>query len=108
MLGVYYEICFVEAMIVDHNYFIVFASACCCQLILDSRASFNLVVFHEFNHEPIRSYEERARWNDTSISSGEHAREYGCRDIDGSQPDFWRDMAEVPDLGKPADVTGYH
>jgi NAD(P)-dependent dehydrogenase (short-subunit alcohol dehydrogenase family) len=48
-----------------------------------------------------------ARWNGKSLSSGQLAKEYGFRDLDGSQPDCWRYMTEVQDAGKPADVTGY-
>jgi NAD(P)-dependent dehydrogenase (short-subunit alcohol dehydrogenase family) len=50
---------------------------------------------------------DRARWNGRSVSSGELAQVYGFTDIDGSQPDAWRYLVEVQDLGKPADVTGY-
>jgi NAD(P)-dependent dehydrogenase (short-subunit alcohol dehydrogenase family) len=48
-----------------------------------------------------------SRWNGQSLSSGQLARIYGFRDLDGSQPDAWRYMVEVQDAGKPADVTGY-
>jgi NAD(P)-dependent dehydrogenase (short-subunit alcohol dehydrogenase family) len=48
-----------------------------------------------------------ARWNGTSLSSGQLAKEYGFTDVDGSQPDAWRYMVEVQDPGKPADTTGY-
>ena len=48
-----------------------------------------------------------ARWNGTSLSSGQLAKVYGFTDIDGSQPDAWRYLVEVQDAGKPADVTGY-
>ncbi len=48
-----------------------------------------------------------ARWNGRSTSSGELARIYGFTDIDGSQPDAWRYIAEVQDAGRPANVTGY-
>ncbi len=34
------------------------------------------------------------RWNQQSINSGQLAREYDVRDIDGSQPDIWRYMVE--------------
>ncbi|MCC3376333.1 SDR family oxidoreductase [Cohnella sp. REN36] len=47
------------------------------------------------------------RWNGQSLSSGELARVYGFRDLDGSQPDAWRYIAEVQDAGKPADASGY-
>ncbi|BCL14208.1 SDR family oxidoreductase [Micromonospora sagamiensis] len=50
---------------------------------------------------------DRARWNGSSVSSGELARVYGFTDVDGSQPDAWRYMVEVQDAGRPADVTGY-
>jgi NAD(P)-dependent dehydrogenase (short-subunit alcohol dehydrogenase family) len=47
------------------------------------------------------------RRNGGSFSSGGLAREYGFTDLDGSQPDCWRYMAEVMDPGRPADPTGY-
>jgi NAD(P)-dependent dehydrogenase (short-subunit alcohol dehydrogenase family) len=50
---------------------------------------------------------EVARWNGRSVSSGELAKVYGFRDVDGSQPDCWRYMVEVQDPGRPADATGY-
>jgi NAD(P)-dependent dehydrogenase (short-subunit alcohol dehydrogenase family) len=50
---------------------------------------------------------DRGRWNGSSLSSGELAKVYGFRDLDGSQPDCWRYMTEVVDAGKPADATGY-
>jgi NAD(P)-dependent dehydrogenase (short-subunit alcohol dehydrogenase family) len=46
-----------------------------------------------------------SRWNGESLSSIQLARVYGFTDVDGSQPDSWRYLAEVQ--GKPADVTGY-
>jgi NAD(P)-dependent dehydrogenase (short-subunit alcohol dehydrogenase family) len=48
-----------------------------------------------------------SRWNGQSLSSGQLAKIYGFTDLDGSQPDAWRYLVEVQDLGKPADVTGY-
>lgn len=45
--------------------------------------------------------------NGGSFSSGGLAREYGFTDVDGSQPDCWRYMAEVQDAGLPADPAGY-
>jgi len=48
-----------------------------------------------------------ARWNGHSLSSGQLAKVYGFTDLDGSQPDAWRYLVEVQDVGKPADVTGY-
>jgi len=48
-----------------------------------------------------------SRWNGMSLSSGQLANVYGFTDVDGSQPDAWRYLIEVQDVGKPADVTGY-
>lgn len=48
-----------------------------------------------------------ARWNGQALSSGQLAKAYGFRDLDGSQPDAWRYVVEVQDAGKPADATGY-
>jgi NAD(P)-dependent dehydrogenase (short-subunit alcohol dehydrogenase family) len=48
-----------------------------------------------------------SRWNGESLSSIQLARFYGFTDIDGSQPDAWRYLAEVQEENKPADVTGY-
>jgi NAD(P)-dependent dehydrogenase (short-subunit alcohol dehydrogenase family) len=45
--------------------------------------------------------------NGGSFSSGGLAREYGFTDVDGSQPDCWRYLAEVQDAGLPADPAGY-
>lgn len=50
---------------------------------------------------------DRSRWNGTSLSSGQLAREYGFTDVDGSSPDAWRYLVEVQDTGRPADTTGY-
>ncbi len=50
---------------------------------------------------------EAARWKGRAVSSGELAKVYGFRDLDGSQPDCWRYMREVQDPGLPADATGY-
>lgn len=36
----------------------------------------------------------RARWNQQSVNSGQLAHEYGFTDIDGTQPDIWRYIAE--------------
>jgi NAD(P)-dependent dehydrogenase (short-subunit alcohol dehydrogenase family) len=48
-----------------------------------------------------------SRWNGRSLSSGQLAKVYGFTDLDGSQPDAWRYLVEVQDVGKPADTTGY-
>ncbi|WP_025361862.1 SDR family oxidoreductase [Kutzneria albida] len=42
---------------------------------------------------------DRARWNGKSLASWTLAKEYGVRDLDGSQPDWGRWMAEVYDTG---------
>jgi NAD(P)-dependent dehydrogenase (short-subunit alcohol dehydrogenase family) len=47
------------------------------------------------------------RWSGQSLSSGQLARVYDFTDLDGSQPDAWRYVVEVQDVGKPADATGY-
>ncbi|MDI2127829.1 SDR family oxidoreductase [Yinghuangia seranimata] len=48
-----------------------------------------------------------ARWNGTSLSSGQLAQVYGFTDLDGSRPDAWRYLVEVQEAGKPADASGY-
>jgi NAD(P)-dependent dehydrogenase (short-subunit alcohol dehydrogenase family) len=48
-----------------------------------------------------------SRWNGQSLSSGQLAKVYGFTDLDGSQPDAWRYVPEVQDVGRPADTTGY-
>jgi NAD(P)-dependent dehydrogenase (short-subunit alcohol dehydrogenase family) len=50
---------------------------------------------------------EVERWSGQSLSSGQLAKVYGFTDLDGSQPDAWRYVVEVQDVGKPADPTGY-
>ncbi|MDI9636286.1 SDR family oxidoreductase [Geitlerinema splendidum] len=50
---------------------------------------------------------EVARWNGQSLSSGQLAKVYGFTDLDGSQPDAWRYIQEVTEMGKAADPTGY-
>ncbi|WP_026554901.1 SDR family oxidoreductase [Arthrobacter sp. 35W] len=47
------------------------------------------------------------RRNAGSFSSGGLAKDYGFTDVDGSQPDCWRYMAEIQDLGLPPDPAGY-
>lgn len=42
--------------------------------------------------ETIEETAERKRWNQKSTSSRALARIYGFTDIDGSQPDSWRDL----------------
>ena len=37
---------------------------------------------------------ERARWNQRSVTSGELAEAYGFTDVDGSQPQVWRYIAD--------------
>ena len=50
---------------------------------------------------------EVTRWNGQSLSSGQLAKVYDFTDLDGSQPDAWRYIQEVTEMGKPADATGY-
>lgn len=50
---------------------------------------------------------DRARWNKKSVSSGQLAREYGFKDIDGSQPDIWRFMEEIREPGLDANPNDY-
>jgi len=42
---------------------------------------------------------DRARWNQESVDSGTLGQHYGFTDLDGSQPDVWRYMAEVDEGG---------
>ena len=49
---------------------------------------------------------DRARWNQQSVNSGELAQVYGFTDIDGSQPDVWRHMADT-EAGIDADPADY-
>jgi NAD(P)-dependent dehydrogenase (short-subunit alcohol dehydrogenase family) len=48
-----------------------------------------------------------ARWGEQSLSIGQLAQVYGFTDLDGSQPDCWRDIREVREAGQLADATGY-
>ncbi|GCE29588.1 short-chain dehydrogenase [Dictyobacter alpinus] len=48
-----------------------------------------------------------ARWNGQSLSSGQLAKVYDFRDLDGSQPDCWKYVVEVQDAGLPANANGY-
>jgi NAD(P)-dependent dehydrogenase (short-subunit alcohol dehydrogenase family) len=48
------------------------------------------------------------RWNGESLSSGQLAQVYGFTDLDGTQPDCWRYMAEVVDrAGATPGDAGY-
>jgi NAD(P)-dependent dehydrogenase (short-subunit alcohol dehydrogenase family) len=49
---------------------------------------------------------ERARWNQQSVSSGQLAAAYGFTDVDGSQPDVWRYMAD-DEAGREPDPADY-
>jgi hypothetical protein len=49
----------------------------------------------------------RARWNKTSVSSGQLAREYGFTDLDGSQPDIWRYITAIREVGLHANLEDY-
>ncbi|MDT0267416.1 SDR family oxidoreductase [Streptomyces sp. DSM 44915] len=47
------------------------------------------------------------RWNGRSTSSGELARAYGVRDVDGSQPNAWAYFEDVTYGGKDASADDY-
>ncbi|WP_182604611.1 SDR family oxidoreductase [Streptomyces alkaliphilus] len=47
------------------------------------------------------------RWNGKSTSSGELAKVYGVRDVDGSQPNAWAYFEDVIHNGKEASVEDY-
>jgi NAD(P)-dependent dehydrogenase (short-subunit alcohol dehydrogenase family) len=49
----------------------------------------------------------RARWNQTSVTSGRLAAEYGFTDLDGSRPDIWRYIEEVREPGAGANLDDY-
>ncbi|WP_424217190.1 SDR family oxidoreductase (plasmid) [Streptomyces sp. BI20] len=51
--------------------------------------------------------ERAGRWNGRSTSSGELARVYGIRDVDGSRPDAWAWFEEVHHGGRKAPVEDY-
>ncbi|KOV13388.1 short-chain dehydrogenase [Streptomyces sp. XY511] len=48
-----------------------------------------------------------ARWNGKSTSSGELAKAYGVRDVDGSRPDAWAYFEDVLHGGKEASPEEY-
>ena len=50
---------------------------------------------------------ERARWNQRSVTSGELAQEYGFTDVDGTQPQVWRFIADSQREGPPPDPDAY-
>ena len=50
---------------------------------------------------------DRGRWNQSSLTSGQLAREYGFTDLDGSQPDIWRYIHELREPGLDADLNQY-
>ncbi|OXM15247.1 SDR family oxidoreductase [Paenibacillus herberti] len=50
---------------------------------------------------------EVSKWNGQSVSSGKLAKDYDFYDLDGSQPDCWRYLVEVMDVGKPASCSEY-
>ncbi len=49
---------------------------------------------------------DRQRWNQRSVTSGELAGTYGFTDVDGSQPDSWKYMADV-EAGRDVDPESY-
>jgi NAD(P)-dependent dehydrogenase (short-subunit alcohol dehydrogenase family) len=49
----------------------------------------------------------RRRWNQTSVTSGQLAREYGFTDIDGSRPDIWRYIEQAREPGRDLDMQDF-
>jgi len=49
----------------------------------------------------------RARWNQGSVTSGEVAEAYGFTDVDGSQPQVWRFIADSQRPDAVLDVADY-
>jgi NAD(P)-dependent dehydrogenase (short-subunit alcohol dehydrogenase family) len=49
---------------------------------------------------------ERHRWNQQSVTAGDLAAEYGFTDVDGSQPQSWRQMADA-EQGVATDLADY-
>ena len=51
---------------------------------------------------------ERARWNQQSVTSGQLADAYGFTDVDGTQPQVWRYLADAAaGGGTPPDPAAY-
>ncbi len=50
---------------------------------------------------------ERARWNQRSLTSGELAEAYGFTDVDGTQPQVWRYIADSRGTDTPPDPDTY-
>jgi NAD(P)-dependent dehydrogenase (short-subunit alcohol dehydrogenase family) len=50
---------------------------------------------------------DRARWNQQSVTSGELAEAYGFTDVDGSQPQVWRYIADSRQTGSAPEVDAY-
>jgi NAD(P)-dependent dehydrogenase (short-subunit alcohol dehydrogenase family) len=50
---------------------------------------------------------EARRFGGRTLSSFELARRYGVTDVDGTQPDAWRYLAEVQEAGLPPNDAGY-
>jgi NAD(P)-dependent dehydrogenase (short-subunit alcohol dehydrogenase family) len=51
--------------------------------------------------------DDRARWNQRSVTSGELAEAYGFTDVDGTQPQVWRYMADGATADAPLDPAEY-
>jgi NAD(P)-dependent dehydrogenase (short-subunit alcohol dehydrogenase family) len=50
---------------------------------------------------------DRARWNQQSVTSGQLAEAYGFTDVDGSQPQVWRYIADSRRADAPPDPDQY-
>ncbi|MFB3910136.1 MAG: SDR family oxidoreductase [Candidatus Eisenbacteria bacterium] len=55
----------------------------------------------------VAANEDRARWNQQSVTVGQLADEYGFTDVDGSRPDIWRFIEEVREGGIDAEYDRY-
>lgn len=51
--------------------------------------------------------DDRARWSQRSLTSGQLAVEYGFTDVDGSRPDIWRFIEQVREPGLDADYADF-
>jgi len=55
----------------------------------------------------LASDEQRARWNQRSVTAGQLAAEYGFTDLDGSRPDAFRHMVDAERTDAELDLSKY-
>ena len=55
----------------------------------------------------LASDDQRAKWNQASVTAGRLAAEYGFTDLDGSRPDFWRFTEEIREKNLAASPDDY-